>query len=146
MITDYMKKGHCEAAVGKEETFTVPRPHNVIRLAASVNGVRGNFVLDSGATYVSLKRTFAQQAKVEIDGESAVRLHTANGVGEGKRGRAATIQVRSLQAKNVPIVVQDDAKGTYGAGIDGLLGMSFLARFKLTIDAHAVKIGPRSQR
>src|SRR6267378_3968251 len=105
-------------------------------------GVRGNFVLDSGATYVAPKTSFAARGQVEIDGESAVRLNTANGVGEGKRGRAATIQVRSLQAKNVPIVVQDDAKGTYGAGIDGLLGMSFLARFKLTIDAHAVKIAP----
>jgi len=144
MISDYAKKGNCEFAVGKEETFAVSRPHNVVRLVVSVNGVRGNFVLDTGATFVSLRNSFAQKAKVEIDTESAVRLNTANGVGEGRRGRAAAIQLRSLRAKDVPVVVQEDAKGRYGDGIDGLLGMSFLARFKLTIDAHTVKIAPRS--
>jgi aspartyl protease family protein len=58
----------------------------------------------------------------------------------------ATIRVRSLEAKNVPIVVQDDAKGSYGPGTDGLLGMSFLARFKVTMDARAVKLVPRGKR
>jgi aspartyl protease family protein len=146
MIGDYMKKGSCEAAAGKEETFAVARPHDLVKLVVMVNGVRGNFVLDTGATFVSLKSSFAKQAKVEVDGESTVKLHTANGAGTGKRGRAMTVQLRSLQAKNVPVVVQDDAKGMYGAGVDGLLGMSFLGRFKVTIDARAVKIAPRSQR
>jgi hypothetical protein len=43
----------------------------------------------------------------------------------------------------MPIVVQDDAKAAYGDGIDGLLGMSFLSRFKLTVDARAVRISGR---
>jgi predicted aspartyl protease len=102
--------------------------------------------LDTGASFVSRKSAFAKQANVEVDGDSVIRLSTANGIGEGKRGRAATIRIRSLEARNVPIVAQDDAKGTYGAGIDGLLGMSFLARFRLAIDARAVKSRPRSQR
>ena len=40
-------------------------------------------------------------------------------------------------------MVQDDAKGTYGEGVDGLLGMSFLSRFKVTVDARAVRISGR---
>ena len=52
------------------------------------------------------------------------RLRTANAIVDAKRGRARTIQLRSLVAKDVPIVVQ--AGGDYGEGIDGLLGMSFL--------------------
>jgi aspartyl protease family protein len=48
-----------------------------------------------------------------------------------------------LQAKDVPIVVEDDAKATFGDGIDGLLGMSFLSRFKVTIDTQVVKISNR---
>jgi aspartyl protease family protein len=78
--------------------------------------------------------------------DSAVRLHTANGIAEGKRGRAATIQLRSLQANDVAVVVQPDAQGTFGEGVDGLLGMSFLSRFKLTIDAQAVKISNRKDK
>jgi aspartyl protease family protein len=56
------------------------------------------------------------------------------------------IELRSLRAKDVPIVVQDEAKGSYGDGVDGLLGMSFLSRFKVTIDTHQVKISPRDAR
>src|SRR5437588_1859331 len=75
VIADYMKKGNCEVVVGKEETFAISQPHKTIRLIASVNGVRGNFILDTGATFVLLKRAFAQKAKVEVDGESIVRLN-----------------------------------------------------------------------
>jgi aspartyl protease family protein len=146
MIADYTKKGNWAIALGKEEAFAVSRPYNNVKLPVSANGMRGIFLLDTGATFVSLKNAFAQNAKVQIDQESAVRLHTANGIGEGKRGRAAIIELRSLQAKDVPIVVQDDTKATYGDGIDGLLGMSFLSRFKVTIDTHQVKISPRDTR
>jgi aspartyl protease family protein len=66
-----------------------------------------------------------------------VWLHTANGIVGGKRGRAKTVQLRSLLAKDVPIVVED---GGYGDGIDGLLGMSFLSRFNINIGAKTVRI------
>jgi hypothetical protein len=65
---------------------------------------------------------------------------------DGKLGRAATIQLRSLQAKDVPIVIQDDDKATFGDGVDGLLGMSFLSRFKVTIDTQVVKISNRQTK
>jgi clan AA aspartic protease (TIGR02281 family) len=121
---------------------------NAVSLAGevAVNGARGNFVLDTGATFVSLKNAFAQKAKVQIDQDSTVRLNTANGPAEGKRGRAATIQLRSLQAKDLAVVVQNDGQATYGEAIDGLLGMSFLSRFKVTIDTQAVRISNRKTK
>jgi clan AA aspartic protease (TIGR02281 family) len=146
MIAEYMQKGNCEVATGKEEVFAVSRQNNLVKLPVLVNGVRGNFVLDTGATFVSLKNTFAQNAKVQVDQDSTVRLHTANGIADGKRGRAAVVQLRSLHAKEVAVVVQDDAKGSYGEGVDGLLGMSFLSRFKVTIDTQAVRISSRNAR
>jgi len=103
-------------------------------------------ILDTGASFVSLKSTFAEKAKVQVDQDSAVRLHTANGITDGRRGRAATIQLRSLQAKDVLVVVQPDSQGTYGEGVDGLLGMSFLSRFKVTIDKQAVRISSRAPK
>jgi aspartyl protease family protein len=144
MIAAYRSKGKCELGTATgEEVFAVSRPNNVVKLPVSINGTRGVFVLDTGATFVSLKSSFAQKAKVQIDSNSIVRLNTANGAGTAKRGRAASIQLRSLQAKEVPIVVQDDAKGHFGEGVDGLLGMSFLSRFKLTVDAKNVRLSAR---
>lgn len=144
IITEYMAKGKCEAATTRgEEVFAISRPNSVFKLPVVLNGVRGNFLLDTGATFVSLKNAFAQKAKVQIDQDSTVRLHTANGIAEGKRGRAATIQLRSLQAKDVAVVVQNDGQATYGENIDGLLGMSFLSRFKVTIDTQSARISNR---
>ena len=144
MISTYRSKGKCEFGIATgEEIFAVSRPNSVVKLPVSINGTRGLFLLDTGATFVSLKNAFAQKAKVQVDANSIVRLNTANGTSAAKRGRAATIQLRSLQAKDVPLVVQDDAKGAYGEGVDGLLGMSFLSRFKLTVDARTVKISAR---
>lgn len=144
MIATYAAKGRCAIATGgKEEVFATGRHGNVVTLQASINGVRGTFILDTGATFVSLKQSFAQKAKVSVDQDSVVRLNTANGVTEAKRGRAKSIELRSLKANDVPLVVQADAKATYGSGVDGLLGMSFLSRYQVTVDAKAVRVRPR---
>jgi clan AA aspartic protease (TIGR02281 family) len=143
IIAEYTAKGRCQPSPGSEEVFKVGRQNNLVKLPVSINGIQGTLVLDTGATFVSLTTTFAQKAKVQIDQDSEVRIHTANGIGDGKQGRAATIQLRSLVAKDVPIVVQADAKAAYGDGVDGLLGMSFLSHFKLSIDTQAVRISSR---
>ncbi len=39
----------------------------VVKLPVSINGTRGVFLLDTGATFVSLKNSFAQKAKVQVD-------------------------------------------------------------------------------
>jgi len=44
----------------------------------------------------------------------------------------------------VPIVVQTESRGMYGDGVDGLLGMSFLSRFHVTIGSNSVKLSPRT--
>ena len=106
MISSYMKKGGCPVATaGREEIFPKPRRNDVVTLPVTINGVRGNFILDTGATFVSLKSSFAQKAEVLVDHDSVIRLNTANGIAEGKRGRAKTIQLRTLQASDVPVVV-----------------------------------------
>jgi len=144
IIADYYAKGKCEAANSRsEELFRRPPNNAVLKLPVVINGVRGTFIMDTGATFVTMNSAFAEKAKVQIDRESTVKLHTANGVVDGKRGHAATIQVRSLQAKDVVIVVQS---GPFGQGVDGLLGLSFLSRFKVSIDLQTVKIGNRNAK
>jgi aspartyl protease family protein len=117
-----------------------------VRLPVAINGVRGTFILDTGATFVSFSEAFAQKAKVQIDQDSKLRMHTANGIVDAKRGRATTVQLRSLQAKDVAVAVHDPVRGSFGDGVDGLLGMSFLSRFKVSIDTQAIKIANRNAK
>jgi len=145
IIADYNAKGKCEAANSRsEELFRRPLNNGVLKLQGVINGVRGTFIMDTGATFVTMNSAFAEKAKVQIDRESTVKLRTANGVVDGKRGNAAAIGLRSLHAKDVVIVVQSG--GTYGPGVDGLLGLSFLSRFKVSIDTQTVKIANRNAK
>jgi clan AA aspartic protease (TIGR02281 family) len=147
IIADYTAKGKCEAANSRgEELFRSPPKNNVLKLPVVINGVRGTFIMDTGATFVTMNSAFAEKATVQIDQDSKVKKHTANGAVDGKRGRVATIQLRSLQAKDVVIVVQAGGRSIYGDGVDGLLGLSFLSRFKVSIDTQTVRIATRNAK
>ncbi len=37
-----------------------------------INGVHGIFIIDTGASYVALKRAFAERAEISMAGESAM--------------------------------------------------------------------------
>jgi aspartyl protease family protein len=146
MIAALAAKGKCPPASGPEDVFPLQRRGNVLTLAVTINGTRGQFIFDTGATYVSMKKSFADKAKVEIDEGSTVTIHTANGLTTGKLGRAKLIQLKSTKASDVPIIVKADQKGSFGDGIDGLLGMSFLSRFHITMDGQSVRLRPRTGR
>jgi aspartyl protease family protein len=132
------------AASEGTETFRVAAPGRTILVPVKVNQTSAIFILDTGATFVVMRDSFARKAGVEVDERSAIRLVTANGIVTGKRGRASTIELRSLKAAAVPIVVESDRAAAFHA--DGLLGLSFLSRFNVTIDAHTVRIAARKPR
>jgi aspartyl protease family protein len=145
MLSDYAAKGGCAAAnSGGIEIFPAARPGSVVKVPVVINNVSGTFIFDTGASFVVMKTRFAQKANIDVEQGSTVRLHTANGVIDGKRGRADMIQLRSLKARGVPVVVEADDAAAYGA--EGLLGLSFLSRFNLTIDGNSVKIAAGKPR
>ncbi|RXT18140.1 hypothetical protein B5U98_22985 [Bosea sp. Tri-39] len=144
VIGSLRSKGQCaERAFAPDETIPITRSGQVVTVAATVNGTKGVFIIDTGATFVSLRQSFADRARIVVDPTSKVRLHTANGIVEARRGRAALIELKRVQATEVPVVVQTDAAGSYGARVDGLLGMSFLSRFDVMIDRRSVRIRSR---
>jgi clan AA aspartic protease (TIGR02281 family) len=144
ILTEYSSKGKCETThISAPVLIPIVRKNNVITTSLVVNGVRGTFIMDTGATFVSMKKSFAEKAKVNFDLSSTIKLSTANGVTEASRGRANKIALKNIEAKDVAVVVQTDSKGTYGDGIDGLLGMSFLSRFRVTFDSKFVRVEPR---
>jgi clan AA aspartic protease (TIGR02281 family) len=149
IVASYSGPGKCQTAATLPEpavSLPIARRGQVVLVDAKINGVQGRFILDTGATFVSLKRSFATKAKVSIEEDSDIKLSTANGIALASRGEARTVELRSLKETSVAIVVQKDAAGTYGEGIDGLLGMSFLSRFTLTMGPNTVRIERRRPR
>jgi aspartyl protease family protein len=144
MITRYDRQGSCAAnAKGQRDTFPLGGPNRVAIVPAYVNGVRGQFIVDTGASYVALSARLAEQAGVEIDNGSSVMVQTANGVIRSKRGRADEVRLRNIAAAKVPVLVQETG---FGPNVDGLLGMSFLSRFEVVISGGTVRISQKTGR
>jgi clan AA aspartic protease (TIGR02281 family) len=139
-------KGDCaaETTASKKEEAIRRKGANVIMVEASINGVKGNFAIDTGASYVTIKKKFAAKAGIAVAGER-IKLNTANGMVDAYLTKAKSVKLRSLESQGVQVAIQvDDAEG-YGDGTDGLIGMSFLSRFDVAMDSKMLRIRPRKK-
>ena len=60
----YMKQGACERpAAGGDEVFPVSRPSNQVKLPVTINGTRGFFILDTGATFLTVRKAFCAESQ-----------------------------------------------------------------------------------
>src|ERR1700730_1663725 len=71
LIAEYADKGNCDAhyATGTARVAQVPFPGRIGNptLVVVVNGVAGNFLLDTGATYVAVTSAFASKARLNVE-------------------------------------------------------------------------------
>jgi aspartyl protease family protein len=147
MIADYEQQGNC--VISREfhkERYPLQGQRNVVTAKAEINGVRGNFIIDTGASYVSIRSDFADRAKIPQANLSEITLYTANGVTKAKLSKADKVALGKLQTTNVPIVVQKVDAKSYGPGVDGLLGMSFLSRFEVQMAGGFIEIRTRRRK
>jgi clan AA aspartic protease (TIGR02281 family) len=144
MISDYEQQGNCTSSKEfQKESYPLQGQKNVVTVKAEINGVRGLFVLDTGASYVTVKSGFADRAKIPQTGTSEINLITANGPAKAKLSKADKVLLGKLEATNVPVAVQSADDKSYGAGVDGLLGMSFLSRFEVQMAGGFVEVRTR---
>jgi clan AA aspartic protease (TIGR02281 family) len=144
IIADYERQGSCVASTeAHNERFPLQGQKTVVTVKAEINGAKGVFILDTGASYVSVKSAFAERAKIALAGASEITLITANGQAKAKLAKADKVALGSLQATNVPVAVQSGDETGYGQGVDGLLGMSFLSRFEVQIANNFVEVRTR---
>jgi clan AA aspartic protease (TIGR02281 family) len=147
MIDDYESRGNCVSSKqSQKERFPVRGQKNVVTVKAEINGVRGVFILDTGASYLSVKSTFADRAKIPQTDLSEITLMTANGVAKAKLSKADKVVLGKLEATNVPVAVQRVDDKSYGEGVDGLLGMSFLSRFEVQMAGGFIEVRTRGQK
>jgi clan AA aspartic protease (TIGR02281 family) len=145
MIKEYSDKGKCEHSYATGNDRFPTQGKDVITAKVSINGVPGVFVVDTGASFVSLTTGFAERAKLPLTGDYSIRMQTANGVSLAQRSSIAKISIGKVEANDVAAVVHADGQKALGDGIDGLLGRSFLSRFDVTFGAKEWRIESKKQ-
>jgi aspartyl protease family protein len=118
--------------------LVIPRGHDGhFRLVGEVNGHAVVFLVDTGATSVSVSEALAEQAG--LTGGQPTTLHTANGPMTGRVLRNVPVRVGHLGP--IPSTV---AIGLVGlADEKALLGMTFLSRYDIHILQHELRLIPR---
>jgi len=112
-------------------------PHHIIR--AAVIGPNGrtqlvSFIVDTGATDMVLPASMIAKLGFRESELSAVSVQTANGLAEGHRGFLRSLELGGLDHSDVLQHVPVLFMGDVDTGGFGLMGMSVLGRYNMTIE------------
>jgi aspartyl protease family protein len=97
---------------------------------------RGRFLVDTGASVVTISQEFAVKLGLDLTEAATARVLTANGPITTQVALAQSIELQGARARGVTVHVSS----TLPAHMDGLLGLSFLARFEVKLDAKAGRL------
>jgi aspartyl protease family protein len=103
----------------------------------SVNGQQVKFVVDTGASLVSVSEAFAQRA--QLKGGVPTTFKTANGEHPGRVVDGAAVAIGPVSVSNVKVGVGLQM----GDDTEALLGQSFLSKFDITIDKNQMVLRAR---
>lgn len=94
--------------------------------------IDGTFLLDTGATYVTLSSEMAKNLGIGLSGKNNVTVSLAN----GSNVSAQAVILESMQTGNARVngVIAMVFPEPPHPGVDGLLGMSFLREFTIQLD------------
>ncbi|KAF5306458.1 hypothetical protein FQA39_LY18933 [Lamprigera yunnana] len=96
-----------------------------------INGKSTRFMVDTGATVVSLGVNEARKLGIDYSKAQPVRMGTANGVAEGWRLKLGSVRISDVELRNVDAVITSTDMPFV------LLGNSFLNSF------HMSRVGPQ---
>ena len=132
VISEYAEKGNCDTkfARGNARVRFIGAT-GARTVVAVVNGIAGNFIVDTGADYVSVTPDFSDKAKIKIESTERTPMKTVGGRAFAEIGYANTVSVGNADAQGVVVAVMRGSSDPFGNHLDGLLGMSFLARFNV---------------
>lgn len=140
-IAELEKRGSCGGTTGG--TARLKGDRSSFRASVQIGGkVAGSFVVDTGASLVTLTRPLAEKLGINLASGRKILLHTANGDRYGTFTDLATVEVDGLRSTHVPAVIVDEL----GPGVDGLLGLSFLSRFDITQSEGVMQISVRVRK
>ncbi len=102
-----------------------------------IQGVEVTFLVDTGASLVTVSEAFARKAG--LTGGTPTTFRTANGDRPGRVVVGASLSIGPVEARNIKIGV-----GLHGGEDDeALLGQSFLSKFDITLNKDHMVLKPR---
>jgi tetratricopeptide (TPR) repeat protein len=139
VIAEYAEKGNCDTryAVGSARVAFAGTA-DVRTLTVLLNGVTGNLIFDTGASFVAITSDYASRARVAAEPGSQLTIKTVGGVASAEIGYANSIRVGKAEALGVTVAVHRG--NPFGNRVDGLLGMSFLSRFTVTLSPTGIEL------
>jgi clan AA aspartic protease (TIGR02281 family) len=123
--------GNPEFNMGKLN-LTIPylKEGGAIIVNGSINGIVMRFVVDTGATFITVPPHIAKQAGLLLTKTENIKLQTANGEILAPKVSIKTVLIHKAKQNNVDAIIQSIS--TKDADL-GLLGMSFFSHYKMTI-------------
>lgn len=120
---------------GDFQTLTLPLKHagNLILVEAKAGELEGNFILDFGAPYLVLNRTYFRDYE-QVRGAVAADVTGANAA--VYQTSLSRLQIRDLYFENLDADVADlgEIENRRGTRILGLLGVELFRELELTLD------------
>ena len=123
-----------QASGAETRETTVPLEHGLGVWVAPVvlnDSHTARFLVDTGSSVTVVSPRLAANLGVpEGPGASPVELHTLGGRTAGPAAILRSLRVGDLELRDAPVVLHDP-----GPGLDGILGNTFLSRYRVTVDA-----------
>ncbi len=120
---------------GEFSKLTIPLKHvqNLLMIEATINGVSGNLILDTGAPYLVLNKTYFRKGLSETN-QVATGI-TGKG-GEVVKTTVKKFQLQELYYENVEADITNLAQieNSKGVKVLGLMGTNLFTEFELIID------------
>jgi clan AA aspartic protease (TIGR02281 family) len=143
LMRGWQQDGSCAPLSGTGSALLRFDPNaTAIIVSVEVNGVPARMIVDTGASRTALSKQLASRAGIEPSGPQGAVVTTPMGKTWLPGGRADHISLGGARLSDVPVFIQNSASGSFGDGVDGLLGLSFLGNFHVRISGGALELRP----
>lgn len=133
-----MGQAYSAAASGRQSVTLNADTRGHFITMGSINGGSVRFLVDTGATFVSLPAAEAKRLGIDYLRGQRGQMQTANGIATAYRVKLDTVKIGDITVNNVDAVVsENDALGVT------LLGMSFLNRMEMKRDGQSMTLSKR---
>ncbi len=136
LMTHYLKPKQAQVLANGDLVISRARDGHFY-VAGAINGKEARFMVDTGASLVSVSEKFAAQASLR--GGEPTTFKTANGERPGRVVEGVSVSIGPVRVTNVVV----------GVGLrmandnDALLGQSFLSKFDIMMNQNQMVLRPR---